>query len=424
MADTQEIIVTNTDGTVINTDNTGVDVISDTTGKEMAAALQVIAAANATMAKTSIQEVDWADIALYAHNGLVSKLFDYGDQIVDTWTDKSPSEAKAYENPWDYVHSEDVELEDGEILENRPFFQTHYGQLKGVQFSNRAFLKCPDGLAAGSYYFTIESAWGNNVKAGDIVSFTLSKAVPTGGRVAGCFGAPDMAKNSWRIYVYSADGKSILETVTPTFVAAGSSLGVMKASTRNGDLNSCQEMAYGWNRWKTSAMRQYLNSTAGKGAWWEAQDEWDIAPDQLKDIPGYLSGVSDEFLAVIKPVKIVTYTNTVDGVTSGEPDITYDKVLLPSLEQRYITKQTSGEGAYFEYWKRRLGLTKPQAWYDAGKTARAITYAIENHTSPVSVRLRSASRYHAYDTWYVLTGGAVDNNGARSAYRPAPIVVI
>ena len=402
--------------------NEGLDIFSDSTGQDIASSLRVIAAANATLAKTSIQEIDWSDIALYAHNGLVSKLFDYGDQVVDTWTDLSGSDPKDYSNPWQLVHFEDVELEDGEILESRPFFQTHYAQLKGVVFSNRAFLKCPDGLAAGTYYFTIESAWGSNVKAGDIVCFTLTKAVPAGGRVAGCFGAPDQAKANWRIYSYSADGKTVLETVTPTFTAAGTSLGTQKYATRNGDLNSTQEMAYGWNRWKTSAARQYLNSTAGKGAWWVAQDEWDIAPDNLSDIPGYLSGVSDEFLAAIKKVKVVTYTNTVND--GGVADETYDRVFLPSLEQRYATPQIAGEGDYFKYWRRRLGRETPQGWYGDNKLSAAIIYAIENHTTPVTERVRSANRNGAYNTWYVYSSGSVDDYYARTALRFAPIVVI
>lgn len=55
-------------------------------------------------------------------------------------------------------------------------------------------------------------------------------------------------------------------------------------------MNSMQETAYGCNRWATSAMRQWLNSDAGKNEWWKQQDAFDIAPDQLATTSGFFSG--------------------------------------------------------------------------------------------------------------------------------------
>ena len=287
----------------------------------------------------------------------------------------------------------------------------------------RAFLRCPSGLAAGTYYVTIESSWGTHVQAGDVVCFTLANAVPAGGRVAGMYGAPDQAKSSWRIYAYSADGKTVLETVTPTFTADGTDLGTIKASTRNGDLNSMQETAYGWNRWSTSALRQYLNSAAAVGAWWTAQDEWDIAPDQLTTKAGFLSGWPEELVNVLKEVKVVTYPNTVYDDTGGNtPDITYDRVFIPSLEQMYCNPQKAGEGEYHEYWKRRTGRTTPCA--QGGTYPELIHYAVENHTSPQTVRLRSAARGSATNAWYVYSSGSVGGNYASYAYRFSPLVVL
>jgi hypothetical protein len=322
------------------------------------------------------------------------------------------------------VHTGNVELQDGEILENRPFLQAHYAHPFGVQFSHqRAFLKCPDGLAPGTYYFTIESSWGSNVQAGDVVCFTTTVAVPSGGRVSGCYGAPDQAKSNWRIYTHSADGKTILETITPTFTASGTDLGTQKSTARNGNLNSLQEMAYGWNRWKTSALRQYLNSSASVGNWWTAQDEWDIAPDQLTTKHGFLSGCSEEFVEAIKTTKVTTYPNTVNDDPGGNtPDITYDKVFIPALEQMYINPQKAGEGEFWEYWKRRSGMTTPMA--QGGTYPNIITYAVENHTSPQSVRLRSAYRGYAYSPWLVYSSGYVYSGGASAAFRFAPVVIL
>lgn len=365
---------------------------------------------------------DWAGLADLAEGGLFGHAYSIGDQFVDTWIDKSNNTEYTY--PLQLNHIGNVELQDGEILESRPFLQAHYAHPFGVQFSHqRAFLRCPSGLSAGTYYFTIESAWGSNVSAGDVVSFTLAQAVPAGGRISGCYGAPDQNKNNWRIYTHSADGKTIIETITPTFSATGTHLGTMKSNKRNGDLNSCQEMAYGGNRWMTSALRQYLNSALGIGAWWTAQDEWDIAPDQLTTKPGFLSGWSDDFINAIKTVKVTTYPNTVNDDTSGNtPDITYDRVFIPSLEEIFVNPQKVGEGEYHEYWKRRSGATTPLA--QGGTYPNMITYAVESHTSAQYVRLRSAGRGGAHYTWHVTASGYVYVNYGSSAYRFAPIVVL
>lgn len=354
-----------------------------------------------------------------ADTGMFGDIYDFGDQFIVNWTDTSVS--KVYEYPFQLNHIGDVELENGTVLTNRPYLQAHYAHPFGVQFSHqRAFLRCPDGLSAGTYYFTIETKWGGNVSAGDVVCFTLTKDVPVGGRLSGCYGAPDQNKSNWRIYSYSADGKTILETVTPTFEANGIDLGLQKYDTRNGNLNSTQEMAYGWNRWSTSALRQYLNSDAGVGEWWTAQDEWDIAPDQLTQKAGFLTGLPSDLLSVLKTVKVITYANTVND--GGVEDVTYDKVFIPSLEQIFVMPQISGEGEYHEYWKKRSGSENPLAWYTAN--ANMITYAVENHTSPQSVRLRSAHRGYAHSTWYVYSSGSVYYYSAGYAYRFSPLVII
>lgn len=381
------------------------------------ALLEVIAASSLrTLAS------DWAGLSDLADSGLFGEAYGIGDQFIDTWKDAATNQEYTY--PMQLNHIGNVELQDGETLENRPFLQAHYAHPFGVQFSHqRAFLKCPEGLAAGTYYVTIESAWGSNVTAGMVVCFTLANAVPAGGRVAGMYEAPDQNKNNWRIYSYSADGKTVLETVTPTFTASGTDLGTIKAAARNGNLNSMQETAYGWNRWSTSALRQYLNSAAAAGAWWTAQDEWDIAPDQLTTKAGFLSGWPEELVNALKEVKVVTYPNTVYDDTGGNtPDITYDRVFIPSLEQMYCNPQKAGEGEYHEYWKRRSGSLTPLAQYST--TPSMITYAVENHASPQYVRLRSASRGYASNTWFVHSSGTVSYSTASYAGRFSPLVVL
>ena len=231
---------------------------------------------------------------------------------------------------------------------------------------------------------------------------------------------PDVDPTTWKVISYAADAITKLETVSVVSGQNGTSLGTMNYATRNGNLNSMQETGYGWNRWKTSAIRQYLNSDQPKGKWWTPQDEWDIVPDQLATKDGFLCGVPDDMKQAMKTVKVITYANTVqDG---GEADVTYDKVFLPSLEQMYISPQISGEGNAHEYWKRRSGSSTMLKQYETYQ--RLIHYAVENHTSPQYVRLRSAGRGNAYITWYVYSSGYVTNYHAFYASRFSPLVVI
>lgn len=384
--------------------------------------MQEIAQALQTMAFTQAANLEnvstWDKISGLVRNEYAQKVFNFGDQFVEKWTDTAVP--KEYEYPWRVNHFENVELEDGEIVQGM-FLQAHYAHPFGVQFSQaRAFLKCPDGLTAGTYNVKLERDWGSNAKANTYWQFTLTKDVPKGGRLSGFIQMPDVASSNWKVISYAADAITKLETVPVTSGQDGTALGTLQYATRNGNLNSMQETAYGWNRWKTSALRQYLNSEQAKGKWWTPQDEWDIAPDQLATKDGFLCGMPADMLKALKTVKVVTYANTVqDG---GEADITYDRVFLPSLEQLFINPQIAGEGTVHEYWQRRSGMKTKMQQYQT--YPRMISYAVENHTSPQYVRLRSANRGGASYAWCVNSSGYVLGSYAWSAVRFSPLVVV
>lgn len=396
-------------------DQTLINFPRETTMQEIAQALQTVAFAQSAKLENI---TTWDQISGLVRNGYAQKIFDFGDWINEKWTDTAAT--KEYEYPWRVNHFENVELEDGEIVQGM-FLQAHYAHPFGVQFSQaRAFLKCPDGLTAGTYNVKLERDWGSNAKANTYWQFTLTKDVPKGGRLSGFIQMPDVASSNWKVISYAADAITKLETVPVTSGQDGTALGTLQYATRNGNLNSMQETAYGWNRWKTSALRQYLNSEQAKGKWWTPQDEWDIAPDQLATKDGFLCGMPADMLKALKTVKVVTYANTVqDG---GEADITYDRVFLPSLEQLFINPQIAGEGTVHEYWQRRSGMKTKMQQYQT--YPRMISYAVENHTSPQNVRLRSAVRGNAIDTWYVNSSGGVGSYNAWYAYRFSPLVVV
>lgn len=389
-------------------------ILTDETGEKIVKALNIIAQNG-----ISHQSMDWQKVRTLIANGVGESAFAIGTQLIEKWTDTADS--KEYDMPWQVNHFDDMTLEDGEVVPGM-WLQTHYTLPFGIQFSHqRAFLACPDGLSAGTYNFDFAKAWGDNVRTGISYQFTLTKAVENGGRLAGCYGAPDTTPSSWKVYSYGKDGITLNETVNVTVGSGGTNLGTIPYDSRSGNLNSVQEMAYGWNRWKTSALRQWLNSSKPKGQWWTPQDKWDICPDQLASKDGFLCGMPEEMLNCLKKVKVVTYANTVND--EGAEDITYDYVTLPSLSQTFIKPQTSGEGDVHTYWKRRSGRTTPCEWYT--NYPNMVEYSVANKTSPQGVRLRSAGRGNACYTWNVYTSGYVGyGGGASGATTFAPLVCI
>lgn len=388
-------------------------ILTDETGQEIVNVLEVIAQTNIAR-----KDMDWPTVQAIVANGAGSKAFAIGTQLIEKWTDTA--EQKEYDMPWQVNHFEDVTLENGEIVPGM-WLQTHYTLPFGIQFSHqRAFLACPDGLSAGTYHFDFAKAWGDNIKPGISYKFTLTKPVEKGGRLAGCYGAPDIAPSSWKVYSYGKDGITLNETVNVTVGNDGTNLGTIQDSSRSGNLNSVQEMAYGLNRWKTSALRQYLNSNKPKGQWWTPQDQWDICPDQLASKDGFLCGMPEEMLKSLKKVKVSTFANTVND--EGVEDITYDYVIIPSMEQVYCQPQISGEGVAHDYWKRRSGRTTPCEQYQT--YPNMISYSVANHTSPHDVRLRSANRGYAFYTYYIQSKGAVNNSVASDPLASSLLVCI
>ena len=376
------------------------------------------------IARDSIKTItsDWAGVQELVRDGYAPEIFDYGDKFVDVWKDTAAE--KEYNFPWHVNHFDNVDLQDGETVPAM-FIQAHFASPFGVQFSQcQAFYYAENGLPAGTYHLTNpDYTWGDNCKPGSY-SFTLTQEVPAGGKLAGFKSMPDSKMENWKVYSYAADSKTILETAPVISGALGTKLGDWpKYYDGTSNINGIQRVAYGHNRWATSALRQFLNSDKGVGEWWTPQSKFDVAPNELTTKAGFLSGLPEGLKAILRPVKVVTFTNTVDGDDKTQvQDITYDKVFLPSLEQMYIKPQIAGEGNAHEYWKRVAGTSEPLAQY--GTYPQYIHYAADNNVSAVSVRLRSAYRGYSCNTWFVYTSGHVNYSSASYSSRFAPLVAI
>ena len=176
-------------------------------------------------------------------------------------------------------------------------------------------------------------------------------------------------------------------------------------------------LRYGYNRYRDSAYRQYLNSNEGVGGWWEATHVGDVAPSQLNSVRGYKAGCSAALLAAAKPVKQNCYTNNVTDESAV--DALCDLFWLPSTTQMYGIGNAN-EGTYWKYWKDATGLDAPGNTENAGR----IHYQVDNHATAAQVRLRSAYRSNSCSAWYCHTNGNLGTSSAAISIRCAPACAI
>lgn len=371
--------------------------------------------------KISTMTID--QIAKIVGEGYGNELLDIGDQLIIDWKDGET----VYNVPNDVVHFENVDIKTGENVPGM-FLQWHFCSPFEVQFCNaQAFYVAEEEeLPAGTYNIIIGENWGDNCKKGEQYQFTLTQPVPVDGQIGGLFAMPDKKKETWSVKTYKDNAtEEAIETAKLTAGSEGTNLGTLSFAG-DGKLNDLQRAAYGWNRWSKSAIRQYLNSTEQKGKWWKPQSKYDRPPEKLATKDGFLAGYPEDFLKVIKNVKVRTLINDICDKSEGLYEDTYDKIFLPSLEQEYIKPQSEGiEGNTWEYWKKATERTEPTPWWKAYEEGgHPITYGIDGKTTAQSVRLRSASRNGSCNTWCVYSYGDVDHYGATYALRFAPACVI
>ena len=356
------------------------------------------------IAGSQIEEIaDMTEIAHIVRAGHAKDVFSIGDQIIVPWTDTVSG--RTYSFPWNVASIPEggVDIADGEKAPGM-ILVANYAALYGVQFSARqAFAWFENGLSAGTYYLTIAQAVGEVVPANGTIHFTLTKDIPAGGQLEAPIMAPDKTLSEWRVASYASPTETTaLETVTVASGQAGTSLGTM--STAEERLNQTRAI-YGNNRYRDSAIRQWLNSAAAAGSWWTPQHNFDRPPAEAATKPGFLSGFQDDFLAAVGAIKVDVATNTVcDG---GGTDTMYDAFFLPSIEELHYVPQAAGvEGAAWDYYKRASLSEDPLPTGVAFAQMRH--FALENHASAQLVRLRSARRGYGYTAWNVNSSGTAN----------------
>lgn len=304
-------------------------------------------------------------------NGDAAKYFSVGDAIVIPWTNYTPSTPVRYDYPFVVVDIADCYDDHDQVHHNALWLMAQYAVPEDMIFDEAEAVSASGTFQDGLHYFT---------KNGD--SYVEDTTVTPGETIGSGY------------YVHSIGNASILR--------------------------------YGYNNYKKSAVRQWLNSDAAKNEnWWTAQHDYDVSPSSTyTNKPGWLFGFDEDWLTIFKPVKVQVATNTVtDG---GLTDVMYDKFFLPSVEQIYGSPQAEGiEGPYWPWWKTATGLESPSNGDSSHPNdARKIKAIANRKGSAVNCRLRSAYRGFAVTTWLVSTGGYLGSSYAYFTVRCQPACVI
>lgn len=170
------------------------------------------------------------------------------------------------------------------------------------------------------------------------------------------------------------------------------------------NMASGYDVQYGYNNWGLSNIRQWLNSSAGAGAWFTPSHVGDTAPSYSSQA-GFLSGFSAEFQSVLTPTRSGVRANTVtDG---GTTYYTYDKMFLPSMYEVKLDTSLTDEGPVFALYA------------NAGNTER-IKYQLNNQSSANAWLLRSAFRNFANVEYRVKSSGSAGYSSADGDACVAP----
>ena len=337
---------------------------------------------------------------------LANGYFDAGDQILANHSTFGVL-------TWDVLDFDKEELVD-QSKEHSMTIQLHSLLTGTYQFdATEALYYCESALAAGTYHFALPSGYDTTYGGGVSVQFTLSQGVPAGGVIMFPWAYQVQALNT-KISTYaSRESTTAIESnIAVTEGTDGTDLGTYDP-TNNPNMNHASRARYGSNRWKESAVRQWLNSAAAAGQWWTPQTIFDRPPSYANQA-GFLAGFAPEFLAVLGRVKKRTAKNTVtDG---GGYEDTEETMFLLSKDEVYGTHENSvTEGPYYKYYADNANspTDAAQAWRIKYRGGSAALWW-----------LRSPDAGNGRNARNVNTTGQVNYNIANSASGLAPACVI
>lgn len=303
------------------------------------------------------------DLQTLAKKGLASEVVSIGDEFVTTYT----YDGNEYEMPWIVTDIKDVEFEDGSIGQG-VFLEAKYATIESIRFdAPHQEVATEETAIEGLYYI------GKTDSTYTLLSLNKGDTIP-----------------------YSDYTCVYHDTIRDA------SLYIYK---------------YGHNRVSTSALRQWLNSDADKGAWWTAPKIGYCPPSQLNSIKGFMAGLSQDFVDCVAKVKRTYYTNS--ATDDSVIDVLYDKFFSATGTELYGTVNEN-EGTYWTYYKEATGLSAPSNNQNTGR----VKYALNAKTSSQGCWAFSSIRGSSYNVWIRATTGQLYGNYPYFSFRAVPACVI
>ena len=285
-----------------------------------------------------------------------------------------------------------------------------------LQFDAReALFAFPEGLAAGTYHFTVVNQPWVSADVNKTFQFTLATAIPAGGQLILTNNYNATMQNTTIRTYSSASSETALESTTLVLGTGGDDLGQV-TNAGGGNINSIQRALLGNNNYADSAIRQWINSDKPKGSVWAPQHKFDRSPSWLTTVDGFLYGMDEGLLDAVGYVEKTTALNTVsDG---GGSVTSYERFFLLSRSELYGGKENNiNEGDPYAYYSENSDLSAP----GGGNDSNRIKY---RNGSAQYWWMRSPFAGGALNVRFVVPAGRVNYNDAYNAYGVAPACCI
>lgn len=393
------------------------NLLSEETFAEKLDAQNALLAIIAANREGGMEVSSWKSIAQIVKMGLAPSTFPIGyeftthDSDEDTtiiWVVRGHDQHLAANK--NYKHSM--------TLETKYVYSNSAGKQKTVQFdAPEALYYAENGLAAGTYHFTLLSGYDPEYGGGKTLMFTLKKPIPAGGQIVFPWEVKTQA-TSIKISTYPSIGatEEIESDIPVTEGTGGTMLGTADGT---GNMNYTPRIRFGSNNYAQSAVRQWLNSKAEAGSVWKPTNKFDRAPSWATTHNGFMHGLPAEFLEVVQPAVIPCRTNSIYEVESLDgteftADQTYnieDKFFLLSRPEIYGTWSSEAykDGELLPYYEGLTDVEKIK--YDAVGQA-------------CGSWLRSPYHGNALQEYFLYNSGKLNYSYSTSKYGVAPACII
>ena len=344
----------------------------------------------------------WENVDSMVDLGLAKTSIYIGDQFVSTRNNVNIT--------WDVIGHNCETLSDTKYSnrDNMTLYMHDLFSESLVQFGARqAFYVTDNGLTAGVYNILIESQPWYTRDQGKYAQFELTQDLPAGGQIVFTHADNTTMFGKTLSTLASPESTTALENIEISEGTEGINLGTLKASLQN-SINSSYRAFWGSGNYKESAVRQWLNSKNTAGNVWNPQTKFDRPPSWADTLNGFMYGMDEDFLKVIKKTHIKYARNTL--FEGGGYDEIDDYFYLLSKPQIYGGATVLGvdEGEIYPYFINYSTLNAAGTGNDKNRIKT-------RNGSAQWYWLRSPGAGYGSNVWNVAATGQLYHNSASYA---------